>query len=134
MENPPIGRKVHAALTGDSRQHLSLCLILRNIRTSDADILCPARGLPCRLHRPWLTVNMDRQRVTESLALSDDGRQLPATLTAGLPFKAGRDSADLNRKDEQQFTVRLCADARLWIKREKLPSFSATSQIRRWRR
>ena len=25
-------------------------------------------GLPCRLHRPWLTVNMDRQRVLESLS------------------------------------------------------------------
>jgi uncharacterized protein VirK/YbjX len=23
-------------------------------------------GLPCRLHRPWLTVNMDRQQALES--------------------------------------------------------------------
>jgi len=70
-------------------------------------------GLPCRLHRPWLTVNMDRQRVLESLSWHYQMmcRQLPATLTKGYLSKQGVTLLTLTGKDEQQFTVRLCADA-----------------------
>jgi len=70
-------------------------------------------GLPCRLHRPWLTVNMDRQRALESLSWHYQMmcRQLPATLTKGYLSKQGVILLTLTGKDEQQFTVRLCADA-----------------------
>lgn len=70
-------------------------------------------GLPCRLHRPWLTVNMDRQHVLESLSWHYHMmcRQLPATLTHGYLSKQGVTLLTLTGKDEQQFTVRLCADA-----------------------
>ena len=70
-------------------------------------------GLPCRLHRPWLTVNMDRQSALESLSWHYQMmcRQLPATLTKGYLSKQGVTLLTLTGKDEQQFTVRLCADA-----------------------
>ncbi|MEH3773304.1 VirK/YbjX family protein [Enterobacter asburiae] len=70
-------------------------------------------GLPCRLHRPWLTVNMDRQRALASLSWHYQVmcRQLPATLTHGYLSKQGVTLLTLTGKDEQQFTVRLCADA-----------------------
>lgn len=42
-------------------------------------------GLPCRLHRPWLTVNMGRQNTLD--ALNDHyqlmSRHLPASLLNG---------------------------------------------------
>lgn len=70
-------------------------------------------GLPCRLHRPWLTVNMDRQRALESLSwhYQTISRQLPPTLINGYLSKQGVVLLTLNGKNEQQFTVRLCADA-----------------------
>ncbi|AHW94973.1 VirK/YbjX family protein [Enterobacter asburiae] len=70
-------------------------------------------GLPCRLHRPWLTVNMDRQHALESLSWHYQTmcRQLPATLTHGYLSKQGVTLLTLTGKDEQQFSVRLCADA-----------------------
>jgi uncharacterized protein VirK/YbjX len=70
-------------------------------------------GLPCRLHRPWLTVNMDRQRALASLSWHYQMmcRKLPATLTHGYLSKQGVTLLTLTGKDEQQFTVRLCADA-----------------------
>lgn len=81
-------------------------------------------GLPCRLHRPWLTVNMDRPHALEALnwhyqTMSD---HLPAALLKGYLSKQGVTLLTLTGKDEQQFTVRLCADAFL-DKEEKLPSF-----------
>lgn len=70
-------------------------------------------GLPCRLHRPWLTVNMDRQRALESLSwhYQTMSRQLPPTLINGYLSKQGVDLLTLAGKNEQQFTIRLCADA-----------------------
>ncbi|HDR2781401.1 TPA: DUF535 domain-containing protein [Enterobacter sichuanensis] len=70
-------------------------------------------GLPCRLHRPWLTVKMDRQHALESLNWHYQtlSRQLPATLLAGYLSKPGYTLLTLTGKEEQQFTVRLCADA-----------------------
>lgn len=70
-------------------------------------------GLPCRLHRPWLTVNMDRARALASInwhyqAMS---RHLPAVLLNGYLSNQGATLLTLTGKDEQQFTVRLCADA-----------------------
>ncbi|GHS73005.1 hypothetical protein EKTHUN627_38040 [Enterobacter kobei] len=70
-------------------------------------------GLPCRMHRPWLTVNMERQHALESLNWHYQTmiRQLPATLLQGYLSKQGATLLTLTGKDEQYFTVRLCADA-----------------------
>jgi len=70
-------------------------------------------GLPCRLHRPWLMVNMDRQRALESLSwhYQTMSRQLPPTLINGYLSKQGVVLLTLAGKNEQQFTIRLCADA-----------------------
>lgn len=70
-------------------------------------------GLPCRMHRPWLTVNMERQHALESLNWHYQTmiRQLPATLLQGYLSKQGATLLTLTGKDEQHFTVRLCADA-----------------------
>lgn len=70
-------------------------------------------GLPCRLHRPWLTVNMTRQHALESLNWHYQAmtRHLPATLLNGYLSKPGMTLLTLTGKDEQLFTVRLCADA-----------------------
>ena len=70
-------------------------------------------GLPCRLHRPWLTVNMERQHALESLNwhYQTMSRRLPATLLKGYLSPQGVTLLTLTGKDEQRFTVRLCADA-----------------------
>ncbi|MBM3073597.1 DUF535 domain-containing protein [Enterobacter sp. RHBSTW-00994] len=70
-------------------------------------------GLPCRLHRPWLTVNMNRQQSLESLNCHYQtmSRKLPPVLMNGYLSKQGVTLLTLTGKDEQQFTVRLCADA-----------------------
>lgn len=70
-------------------------------------------GLPCRLHRPWLTVNMDRRHTLESLSwhYQTMSGQLPSTLLNGYLSKQGITLLTLTGKDEQQFTIRLCADA-----------------------
>ena len=76
-------------------------------------ILQAQPGLPCRMHRPWLTVNMERQHALESLNWHYQimSRQLPATLLQGYLSKQGATLLTLTGKDEQHFTVRLCADA-----------------------
>lgn len=70
-------------------------------------------GLPCRLHRPWLTVNMDRQQALESLTwhYQTMSRHMPASLLSGYLSKKGFTLLTLTGKGEEQFTVRLCADA-----------------------
>ncbi|HHA1727721.1 TPA: VirK/YbjX family protein [Enterobacter cloacae] len=70
-------------------------------------------GLPCRLHRPWLTVNMDRPHALEALNwhYQTMSLHLPAALLKGYLSKQGVTLLTLTGKDEQQFTVRLCADA-----------------------
>ena len=76
-------------------------------------ILQAQPGLPCRMHRPWLTVNMERQHALESLSwhYQTMSRQLPATLLQGYLSKQGATLLTLTGKDEQHFTIRLCADA-----------------------
>lgn len=70
-------------------------------------------GLPCRLHRPWLSVTMNRQRTMQALGwhYQTMNKALPATLMNGYLSKQGVTLLTLTGKDEQQFTVRLCADA-----------------------
>lgn len=70
-------------------------------------------GLPCRLHRPWLSVDMSRQRALEALNwhYQTMSKTLPTTLMNGYLSKQGVTLLTLTGKDEQQFTIRLCADA-----------------------
>lgn len=70
-------------------------------------------GLPCRLHRPWLSVDMSRQQALEALNwhYQTMSNALPATLMNGYLSKQGVTLLTLTGKDEQQFTIRLCADA-----------------------
>lgn len=70
-------------------------------------------GLPCRLHRPWLSVDMSRQKALEALNwhYQTMSNALPATLMNGYLSKQGVTLLTLTGKDEQQFTIRLCADA-----------------------
>ncbi len=70
-------------------------------------------GLPCRLHRPWLTVNMGRQHTLEALNYHYQmmSRHLPAPLLNGYLSGEGITLVTLTGKDEQQFSVCLRADA-----------------------
>ncbi|MDY1036541.1 VirK/YbjX family protein [Lelliottia sp. CFBP8978] len=70
-------------------------------------------GLPCRLHRPWLSVDMNRQQALNALGYHYQTMNavLPATLMNGYLSKKGVTLLTLSGKDEQQFTIRLCADA-----------------------
>ena len=70
-------------------------------------------GLPCRLHRPWLTVSMNRRNALAALNghYQTMSQHLPATLLKGYLSSQGMTLLTLAGKDEQQFTIRLCADA-----------------------
>ncbi|MEG1209677.1 MAG: VirK/YbjX family protein [Leclercia sp.] len=70
-------------------------------------------GLPCRLHRPWLSVDTNRQQTLQALSWHYQTlqRQLPAALMNGYLSREGVTLLTLTGKDEQQFTLRLCADA-----------------------
>lgn len=70
-------------------------------------------GLPCRLHRPWLSVHTDHQQTIE--ALSRHYQQLlshlPERVTKGYLSPHGALLATINGKDDQQYTIHLNADA-----------------------
>ena len=53
-------------------------------------------GLPCRLHRPWLTVNMGRQNTLD--ALNDHYQMMPSSGVAAqrLPLQPGHHAGDVN--------------------------------------
>lgn len=70
-------------------------------------------GLPCRLHRPWLSVAINRQQTLQALSwhYQTMQRQLPAALMNGYLSREGVTLLTLTGKDDQQFTLRLCADA-----------------------
>lgn len=70
-------------------------------------------GLPCRLHRPWLSVDMSRQKALEALNwhYQTMSSALPTALMNGYLSKQGVTLLTLTGKDEQQFRIRLCADA-----------------------
>ena len=70
-------------------------------------------GLPCRLHRPWLTVSMNRRNALEALNghYQTMSQHLPVALLKGYLSSQGMTLLTLTGKDEQQFTIRLCADA-----------------------
>ncbi|VTP65983.1 Protein of uncharacterised function (DUF535) [Leclercia adecarboxylata] len=70
-------------------------------------------GLPCRLHRPWLSVAINRQQTLQALSwhYQTMQRQLPAALMNGYLSREGVTLLTLTGKDDQHFTLRLCADA-----------------------
>lgn len=72
-------------------------------------------GLPCRLHRPWLSVNMTPQNTIAALGYHYQSMiaSLPPVVLNGYLSKAGVTLATLTGRDEQSFFIRLCADAML---------------------
>lgn len=71
--------------------------------------------LPCRLHRPWLSMNMTRRRTLKALNWHYQwlSSQLPPAVLNGYLSPPGIALATLSGKDEQTFTIRLGADDRL---------------------
>lgn len=70
-------------------------------------------GLPCRLHRPWLSVDMNRQKTLEALSWHYQSmtKTLPPALVNGYLSKQGVTLLTLTGRDELQFRIRLCVDA-----------------------
>lgn len=72
-------------------------------------------GLPCRLHRPWLSVNMSRRQTLDALNWHylTMSRHLPSSLLNGYLSKQGYPLLTVTGKEEQQFAIRLLADANM---------------------
>lgn len=72
-------------------------------------------GLPCRLHRPWLSMNINRAQTCDALCwhYNTIAALLPARLVNGYLNKSGITVALLNGKDEQHYSLRLCSEAML---------------------
>lgn len=72
-------------------------------------------GLPCRLHRPWLSVNISRQMAIDALRWHYQSlmQQLPASVLNGYLSRHGVELATLNGKNDQPYSLRLRADAML---------------------
>ena len=70
-------------------------------------------GLPCRLHRPWLSMNMPRRDVVEALNAHYQlmCEKLSSAAMAGYLSHAGVTLATLTGRDEQTFQIKLKADA-----------------------
>jgi Uncharacterized protein conserved in bacteria len=72
-------------------------------------------GLPCRLHRPWLSMNMPRKNLAVALNAHYQlmSEQLPALVMNGYLSSAGVTLSTLIGRDEQAFQIKLKADAML---------------------
>lgn len=72
-------------------------------------------GLPCRLHRPWLSMNMQRQSTIDALNwhYQTMAQRLSVQVLNGYLSKAGITLATLTGRNEQTFAIRLRADAML---------------------
>jgi hypothetical protein len=70
-------------------------------------------GLPCRLHRPWLSMNMPRQNAAVALTSHYQmmAERLPMQVMNAWLSGRGMTLATLTGRDEQIFTIRLIADA-----------------------
>ena len=77
------------------------------------DMLHVQPGLPCRLHRPWLSMNMPRQNATEALIAHYQimAQHLPVQVMNGWLSRRGVTLAILTGRDEQTFSIRLLSDA-----------------------
>lgn len=72
-------------------------------------------GLPCRLHRPWLCTHLNHQQTIDALCWHYQQMlaQLPENVAAHYLTPRGALLATLNGKNEELYTLRLCADAML---------------------
>lgn len=72
-------------------------------------------GLPCRLHRPWLCTHLNHQQTIDALCWHYQQMlaQLPENIATHYLSARGALLATLNGKNEEQYTLRLCADAML---------------------
>lgn len=72
-------------------------------------------GLPCRLHRPWLSVNISRQTAIDALRWHYQSltQQLPEPLLNGYLSRQGVQLATFSGKNDQHYSLRLRADAML---------------------
>ena len=72
-------------------------------------------GLPCRLHRPWLSLNMSRQQAITALNAHYKmmSENLPVEVMKGYLSQTGSTLATITGRDEQTFSIRLIADAML---------------------
>lgn len=70
-------------------------------------------GLPCRLHRPWLSMNMPRQNAAVALTTHYQlmAKYLPEPVFNAWLSRRGVTLATLTGRDEQAFLIRLVADA-----------------------
>ncbi|KAF1371159.1 VirK/YbjX family protein [Yokenella regensburgei] len=70
-------------------------------------------GLPCRVHRPWLSMNINRRQASKALACHYRtlSRLLPPAVLNGYLTRHGVKLASLTGKDEQTYTIRLGADS-----------------------
>ncbi|WP_200553084.1 VirK/YbjX family protein [Kosakonia sp. LAM2021] len=77
-----------------------------------AQMLHVQPGLPCRLHRPWLSINMNRTQTAQAICWHYENmiRLLPASLINSYLSKAGLTLAVLTGKDEQAYSLRLRSD------------------------
>ncbi|MDX6042942.1 VirK/YbjX family protein [Scandinavium lactucae] len=70
-------------------------------------------GLPCRLHRPWLSMNMPRQNAAQALMSHYEimAEHLPMPVMNAWLSRRGVTLATLTGRDEQVFSIRLLCDA-----------------------
>ncbi|WP_312628948.1 VirK/YbjX family protein [Scandinavium sp.] len=70
-------------------------------------------GLPCRIHRPWISMNMAHQNAAEALISHYQifAQRLPRRVMNAYLSQDGATLATLTGRDEQTFSIRLCADA-----------------------
>ncbi|MGU3481925.1 VirK/YbjX family protein [Enterobacteriaceae bacterium C34A] len=79
------------------------------------EMLSVQPGLPCRLHRPWVSMNMARQNAADALTSHYQlcAQKLPRQVMNAYLSEEGAGLVTLTRRDEQTFSIRLCADAML---------------------
>lgn len=72
-------------------------------------------GLPCRLHRPWLSLTMDRKQTLDALAFHYQtfAAHLSAPVRMNYFTPQGITLAELSGKNEERFHIRLVAEANL---------------------
>lgn len=72
-------------------------------------------GLPCRLHRPWLSLNVTKQAAIDGLQwhYAMMAKTLPAAVFNRYLSKPGCTLASLTGREDRRFSVRLVADAML---------------------
>ncbi len=101
-----------AALAGYAAQYRQLLARLASLPQL-AQILQVQPGLPCRLHRPRLSINISREQAANALCWHYENmlKRLPAILTNAYLSKAGTELVMLNGKDEQTYFLRLHANA-----------------------